>query len=485
VGNWAAVALSIDTSHALRGTADLRLLVNAVVAATDHDESDWIEWKSDLDLTTKDGCFQIARAVLAMANRLPERAKTTCEGLGFIVVGVAPGNLCGIRSVDPARLDQLIEPYLGSVDGPRWTPTFLQDGGSTVLVVTIEAPQPGDRIFTLRKEFGGNRSGTVFVRKQGRTVPADAEDLDGLQRRLTAAPRSSGASLAVRAVGDVPLSWIDPEATRPTIERWANRRRDDLISQARAVERSRQEPEQTDEIDLTGLTSPQASIAAIARHQDSLRRAMHETASIGSFVEEDTRTVDEYIDQVNKWREQLVEASLEALPGAYASRGHGVLAFEVENLGSRFLPDVEVEIRFEFDGASGSDEEPDFLRLPSPPREYGKPKPRVDFLSSGLISPAIAPPYLPDLGGIGRRTWLEDGSIVVKFDIGDLRQHAIDVSDDVYVFVTQQLDDGVLHGTWKATVRDVDGVLTGTIDVAVADEPVDVVKVLTTQRPED
>lgn len=479
MGNWAAVALSIDTSHALRGTADLRLLVNAVVAATDHDESDWIEWKSDLDLTTKEGCFQIARTVLAMANRLPDRAKTTCEGLGFIFVGAAPGNLCGITSVDPARLDQLIEPYVGSVDGPRWTPTFLQDGGNTVLVVTVEAPEPGDRIFTLRKEFGGNRSGTVFVRKQGRTVPADAEDLDGLQRRLTAAQRSSGASLDIRAVGDVPLSWIDPEATRPAIERWANRRRDGLIAQARAVERSRQEPEQPDEV--TGLTS----LAAMARQQDTLRRAMRDAARLGSFLEEeDTRTVDEYIDQVNTWHERLVEASLEALPGAYVSAGHGVLAFEVENLGSRFLSDVEVEIRFDFDGAAGSDEEPDPRRLPSPPREYGKPKPRADFLSSGLISPVITPPYLPDLGGIGRRTWVEDGSVIVKFDIGDLRQHAIDVSDDVYVFVTRPPEDGVLHGTWKATVRDVGGVLTGTVDVAVAEEPVDVVEVLTTE-PDD
>ena len=291
MGDWAAVALSIDTSRALRGTADLRLLVNAVIAATGHDESDWIEWKTELDLTAKDGCFQIARTVLAMANRLPERASTTCDGLGFIVVGVEPGNSCGITSVDPARLDQLIEPYLGSVDGPRWTPTFLQDGGNTVLIVTVEAPQPGDRIFTLRKEFVGNRSGAVFVRKHGRTVPADAEDLDGLQRRLTAAPRSSGASLEIRPVGDVPISWFDPEATRPAIERWANRRRDGLIAHARAVERSRQEPEQPEEVDLTGLTSLQASIAAMARQQDTLHRAMYDTTPPGLAPSSRRRTL--------------------------------------------------------------------------------------------------------------------------------------------------------------------------------------------------
>lgn len=211
-------------------------------------------------------------------------------------------------------------------------------------------------------------------------------------------------------------------------------------------------------------------------------------ASIAALLEEgneDTRTLDEYIDQVESWRDEFLEASLRALPSAYVASGHGVVALQVENLGSRFLPDIEVEVRFEFDGASGTDEEPDYHRLPSPPRAYGKPEPRMGLLSSGLISPKLATPYLPDISGVGRRTWVDDGSVVVMFEIGDLRQHATDTSDDVYVFLTRRPEDGVLRGTWKATVRDIDGVLTGTIDLAVADEPVDVVKVLTAQRPGD
>jgi hypothetical protein len=58
---------------------------------------------------------------------------------------------------------------------------------ATVLVVTVEAPRAGDRIFTLRREFGRARDGTVFVRKGGRTIPADSGDLDALQDRLLAA----------------------------------------------------------------------------------------------------------------------------------------------------------------------------------------------------------------------------------------------------------------------------------------------------------
>jgi hypothetical protein len=482
-----AVTLSIDTSNPLRGTSDLRLLVNAIVAASDHDEADWIEWKSDLDLSTKEGCFPIARTILGMANRLPERAMTTCGGLGFLVVGAEPGALHGITSVDPARLDQLIEPYVGSVDGPRWTPTYIADGGKTVLVVSIEPPQPGDRIFTLRKEFDRYRSGTVFVRKQGRTAPADAEDLDALQRRLTATPRATGASLEVRAVGNVPVSWVDPGTVRPAIEQWASTRREKLVAHARALERSRQQPEKPEGIDLTRLSGLQATMAAMAQQQEALRRAMQQASALGSFLqeEEDTRTLEEYIEHVDKWHDRLVEASFNALPGAYIGGGHGVVAFEVENLGSRFLSDVEVEVRFDFDGVSGSDEEPATERLPAPPRDFGKPKPKVDSLLRGLMSPATPTPYLPTLSGIGRRTWVEKGSVVVRFAIGDLRQHSVDTSDDVYLFVNRRPDDGVLHGTWKATIRDVDGVLTGTIDVPVAHEAVDVVMVLTANRPAD
>lgn len=41
--------LEIDTSGPLRSHTQLRALVEAVHAAAEHDEHDWIEWKSFLD----------------------------------------------------------------------------------------------------------------------------------------------------------------------------------------------------------------------------------------------------------------------------------------------------------------------------------------------------------------------------------------------------------------------------------------------------
>jgi hypothetical protein len=49
----------------------------------------------------KHGCFHVARAVLGMANRMPERAARTSEGLGYLVVGAEPGNPEGVSSIAP------------------------------------------------------------------------------------------------------------------------------------------------------------------------------------------------------------------------------------------------------------------------------------------------------------------------------------------------------------------------------------------------
>jgi hypothetical protein len=180
--------VNIDTTVALRGVHDLQRLVEAVIDADEHDELDWIEWKGTLDLSTKAGCFHVARAVLGMANRLPDRAGLTCVGVGYIIVGAEPGGLQGVASVDPATMDQHLDSYLGGAEGPRYTPTYVLVQEKRALVIVVEAPKSGDRIFSLRREFDKIRSGTVFVRKAGRTVPADAKDLDALQIRLRTGP---------------------------------------------------------------------------------------------------------------------------------------------------------------------------------------------------------------------------------------------------------------------------------------------------------
>ena len=100
------------------------------------------------------------------------------------------------------------------------------------------------------------------------------------------------------------------------------------------------------------------------------------------------------------------------------------------------------------------------------------------YLSSALIGP------VPGLRGRGRRTWVEDGSIHIRFGVGDLRQYEDDTSDEVYVLLGARPGDGILRGTWRATIRDPNDVLTGTLEVQVAEEPVDVIALLEAE-PDD
>jgi hypothetical protein len=476
------VAVNIDTTTALRGVHDLQRLVEAVIDADEHDELDWIEWKGALDLSTKEGCFHVARAVLGMANRLPDRAGLTCEGLGYVIVGTEPRSLHGVVSVDPATMDQHMDAYLGGAEGPRYTPTYVPVQSKTTLVVVVEAPRPGDQIFSLRREFSKARSGTVFVRKLGRTVPADAQDLDALQARLLARPVPAGV-LEVGLAGDVPISWIDAPSVPDAIGRWVAEERAKLVAAAQEIERRRRQPPSSRGAGTAGQAGIgiQGIAEMVARQQSELSRATRAMESAGFLGEQDKRTIEEYIAEVDKWAEHRTHAALAAVQGSYVSAGHGVVALTVHNPTGRFLPDIEVEAHFEVDNVVGLDEKPPLEELPSPPRPYGQRRP------FSLLSPGLdwRPNFTVPIKGVGRRTWVEDGSVRLVFHVGDLRQHATDTSDDVYLILHGRPAGGMVRGTWKATIRDQEGVLSGTLDIPVADDPVDILETLRDDASED
>lgn len=80
------MAISLNT--AAPGTGEEAVaVVDTVLAASPTDELDWIEWKGALDLSSKPVQGTLARHVLGMANRLPERAVAHADGRGFVVAG--------------------------------------------------------------------------------------------------------------------------------------------------------------------------------------------------------------------------------------------------------------------------------------------------------------------------------------------------------------------------------------------------------------
>lgn len=196
------MTLRIDVSRALATHEERAALVGAVVDAQPEDELDWIEWKIAGDLSKGPTQGIIARHILGLANRLPERAALHAGGWGYLIMGAQPGSAPGITKVDPASLGQGVQSWLGT-EGPAWWPYYDEEQGISVLVVTVAPPEPGQRIFTLRKDLtvttpgGGSKgypAGTIFVRHPGRTEIAGPGDIRALEDRYAAPSLESARS---------------------------------------------------------------------------------------------------------------------------------------------------------------------------------------------------------------------------------------------------------------------------------------------------
>jgi len=223
--------LVIDSSRAFRSPKELADLIQAVLTASPNDEATWLEWKNGLVLTDKEVRVHIARHILGMANRAVEEAARHAEGCGYIVIGAEPGHCGGVTEIDPADLDAGLRPYLGS-DGPRWSAQYLKSQGNSVLVFTVEPPRRGDRAFTLQKAYHNNQTnyhaGMTFVRRQGRTIPAEPGDIRALEDRFLASDHP--VTLHVRPAGTDDSITIRPLANlQQRFGEWAARRRTELL----------------------------------------------------------------------------------------------------------------------------------------------------------------------------------------------------------------------------------------------------------------
>jgi hypothetical protein len=113
----------IPTARPLRTHAELAQLVAAIVKASPTGETNWLEWKRTLDLSTKIAQGVIARTILGMANRTVATVMRSMGGCGYIVIGVEPGLVKGVTEVDPAQLVHTIQDYWDRTARPGKSPT--------------------------------------------------------------------------------------------------------------------------------------------------------------------------------------------------------------------------------------------------------------------------------------------------------------------------------------------------------------------------
>jgi hypothetical protein len=284
------MAIAVDTTRGLRRPADLRALVEAIVEALPEDEAHWVEWKAgSLRLDAAEGWFSISKQILGFANRQPERAARFMQGIGYVVVGAAPDNLSGVEPVDVAKLDDWLRAYLGD-DGPSWSPIYISVGPVQVLVILVEAPKWGDRIYSLRRTYQppsrgqGADKGTIFVRREAKTERANDVEIDMLQERLLRGAQEHPL--------DIDLQWLaEPLAITP-LDVSFEARQEWLEASRRLLLKSLDEPVQS-----------RARQRALSSEYERIMREMR-----GEELIEERRTPDEYRSQVASYLEDAASA---------------------------------------------------------------------------------------------------------------------------------------------------------------------------------
>jgi hypothetical protein len=258
------------------------------------------------------------------------------------------------------------------------------------------------------------------------------------------------------------LSWIDGATVNDAIRTWVSDQRDQLIKEVHAVDTSRHH--RAEAPDAAASTTVLPAFTAIAAQLLALQTA-------GLFGKPDPRTLGEFTSEVDGWSAHTLKDAATWVMAKYLRAGHGVIRVQLHNPTGRFLPDVEVKITFE-GGVTILDERPKQPAFWPLPRRFGEYEPLIspiDSFPSLLLSSPMGH-HLPT--SVSRRQkWVKITDGITIFHVDDLRQGDTQTSDPVYVVLKSRPGDGSVRATWKATIRDQEGVLFGTLEIPVAEAP--------------
>jgi hypothetical protein len=180
----------MDTSTAPIGERRLKAILDHIVRCGDTVETDYLEAKSNIDLSTGLGLAKVAKFILGTANRTPAKAQRHFRGHAVMVLGaeacVAPGVATGCESHELA--DKLAK-YLG-----RQGPTFELarvpvSHEREVLFVIVDPPESGQPGFPCHRDFNPDdksdtknalRNGALYIRAASSTRVARAVEVEAL-----------------------------------------------------------------------------------------------------------------------------------------------------------------------------------------------------------------------------------------------------------------------------------------------------------------
>jgi hypothetical protein len=423
------VPIDLDVSRALRTRAELTALAGAVAAAPKFEpETDAIEWKRALDLSGGWAHrFELSKHILGFGNRMPVAAATSFEGCAYLLVGVEPQSVAGCDGWDPADLEGWIGRYVGP-GSPRWTPNYVELAGSCVLIITIEAPRPGDGIHSLQTTYESHAEGRIFIRRHGKTVEASPAELRQLEARLLG--RETEVELDVRIAGKEP-DLVALSYDEALLERWIQDEADRLW---RPIEP--RDPPQRGPFDFP------------ITYYDTSRLL-------------DSRSKKQYVAECEAYLESAPLRWRAIAEGKAVEGGLGRLSLEVHNPTRGNWERVEIVLDIPRGIAVYFDEEEPFdaLEAPDRPATYGSP--------TALALPATRAFRVAD-GNQVRRT---DSGAQVRFAPFHLRPGRVESLDPLFLLPDPELVGGDVDVSWRATSTNAHGWVEGVFRLHVAEEP--------------
>lgn len=372
-------------------------------------------------------------------SRQPARSSASVTAIQITrraLPGVAPtsslerrlGALTGVDAHDPADVEQWLAPYVARGE-PQWSVDYIDVEGKTVLFVTVEAPEWGDSICTLQRGTDKAMPGAIYVRGNGKTEPANPQDV----RRLTERARRAGARLQVG------VEW---------------RRSPRLVALA----------------DITRLADVFTNEEAERLRPNPPARPRGLEFAMGfdiSFAQE-MRSRNEYQAEYEQYCSSAAERFRLLIEKVLLESGVTQLELEVINPTDLNFPQTQVTLRLPSDTRAyfNTDALDEALSKVAPPTPWGK-----KTLAAGLaLSPRYVPNLLPVIRPDGRNIEL-GAELVITLPPIDVRPGNRHELLPIEVVLPESYVGQTLEIAWRATSTGADGDADGTLEAAVADKP--------------
>jgi hypothetical protein len=423
-----------DFSALARRPSERLVIVEYILETPGLQETDYLEWKTSYDLSTRPGAASTAKQLIGMANRDAERASRHAEGYAYVLLGVEPENLVGVAQWDSANIESWLTPFVGP--NLRYDIHYVRKDNKEVLFLTIDPARQGDPIYCFREsseDLSTKKTipeAAIFVRHGSKTEPPTAEDLDRLGAR-TAAP---GIDASIRDVSlivgtnDVAIINQNMFTTERRTE-WGRARRRRLLAR----------------VSSDGVSSITLKVMGEKRSSDEYVSEVHAYISRFSDAETWTRTV-----------------MYEAL-GTERSQLH----LSIDNRSPENYEDAVVEVNFIGLGRANIyasvPEADEILEIPEPPDEWGEPD-YTRLLDRSM--PALKPRSEPDVEEVGA------GEVLVRypeFRVRPLTPHKL---PSLFLVLPPHFAGTSVQMHWRMTASNVKGEFSEDLELNLPPDPV-------------